>query len=156
VSDYTAKDVARFWEKVDCTAGFFECWTWKAFCNQKGYGMLWWLGKSDRAHRVAWTLTNGAIPDAICVLHSCDNPPCCNPSHLFLGTNLENTQDRVSKGRNGDISGEKHPRHKLTSLEVSGIRLRYSQGGITQRQLADEFNMSQGTIGAILRGKIWK
>ncbi len=75
------------------------CWIWDGFKNKRGYGMLKTGRKTAYAHRVAWELANGPIDGSLWVLHKCDNPPCCNPDHLFLGTAADNNADRHSKGR---------------------------------------------------------
>ena len=88
---------ARFWPKMDKCAED-ACWEWSAAKDNWGYGLFY--GDSfTRAHRMAWVLTNGPIPEGLCVLHACDNPPCCNPAHLWLGTHLDNARDRENKGR---------------------------------------------------------
>ena len=84
----------RFWEKVD-VAGPDGCWEWIAFKTRKGYGMF----DGYRAHRFAWLLTNGLVPESIFVLHKCDNRCCVNPNHLFLGTAKDNAVDMIQKGR---------------------------------------------------------
>lgn len=93
--------LARFWPKVD-RRGPLECWPWTASSlTTYGYGHIR-LTSSRRkvlSHRLAYELANGPIPDGLKVLHECDNPPCCNPAHLFLGTHLANARDRDSKGR---------------------------------------------------------
>lgn len=89
----------RFWSKVDTSAGLFGCWPWAAGRNDKGYGMFRVEGRDRRAHRIAWTLTNGPIPDGLLVLHECDNPPCVNPAHLHLGTDADNARERDERGR---------------------------------------------------------
>lgn len=93
----------RLWEKVDVGRPD-ECWPWRG-SKKRGYGRI--RGEGGRqsrtlfAHRVVWQLEYGPIPFGLCVLHSCDNPPCCNPGHLFLGTNDDNLRDMRSKGRGG-------------------------------------------------------
>lgn len=89
----------RFWSHVDRSAGLFECWTWTAFRHPFGYGKVKWHGVSRDAHRVAYEIAVGLIPAGLNVCHRCDNPPCCNPAHLFLGTQHENVLDMVAKGR---------------------------------------------------------
>ena len=92
----------RFWSKViKGSAG--DCWHWTGAKLPKGYGKFSVGPRATRkiinAHRIAWELTNGPIPEGIWVLHDCDNPSCCNPMHLYLGTNTDNVRDKVSKGR---------------------------------------------------------
>ena len=85
----------RFWAKVEKSN---SCWLWRANCNPEGYGQFWLNGKLEKAHRISWTFKHGAIPDRLLVLHKCDNPPCVNPEHLFLGTDRDNSRDRIRKG----------------------------------------------------------
>lgn len=103
----------RFWIRVD-KKGLDDCWEWTGPCKAgsvKGksfYGHLHFRGKVIGAHRLAWILTHGPIPKGLEVCHKCDNPGCCNPNHLWLGTHLENIRDRDSKGR-GNARGMKKP-----------------------------------------------
>ena len=87
--------LTRFWNKVDKSGA---CWEWTASKDKDGYGLFHFNRKQVRAHRFAFGLDN--IPKGMAVCHTCDNPGCVNPDHLFLGTNLDNTQDMISKGRN--------------------------------------------------------
>lgn len=89
----------RFWSKV-LKGTDQECWLWNASRIKDGYGKFSVSGVYQQSHRISWQLTNGPIPDGLCVLHRCDNPPCVNPNHLFLGTNLDNVRDMFAKGRN--------------------------------------------------------
>jgi hypothetical protein len=92
-----AVDMDRFWSKVAKGADD-ACWLWQAGRFKSGYGAFAMRPHTKRAHRVAWELVNGPIPDGLHVLHECDTPPCCNPAHLFLGTHADNMRDRQSKG----------------------------------------------------------
>lgn len=87
----------RFWNKVVRTR---SCWLWTAAKNEKGYGVFGLGQETDKAHRIAWRLINGLIPQGLFVLHRCDVPACVNPKHLFLGTNIDNVRDMIAKGRN--------------------------------------------------------
>lgn len=86
----------QFWARVERGDG---CWLWQGMTISGGYGRVGWRGMKAVAHRVAWELTYGPIPEGLWVLHRCDNPPCCNPEHLFLGSRLDNIADMVAKGR---------------------------------------------------------
>lgn len=86
-----------FWTRLEKTEG--GCMVWTKSKNADGYGLLSWKSRADKAHRVAYELANGPIPEGMKVLHRCDNPPCCNPAHLFVGTQADNVKDCLSKGR---------------------------------------------------------
>lgn len=91
----------RLWEKIR-KAGPDDCWEWTAKSRSGsalGYGTIRVAGRLIGAHRLVWELTNGPIPDDLCVLHECDNPPCCNPTHLHLGTRADNMAEKVARGR---------------------------------------------------------
>lgn len=107
-----------FWKKVKKGRG---CWIWIGTKNQSGRGQLWYKGKLYGAPRLAWHLLVGSRCN-LNVLHTCDNPSCVNPAHLFLGTQKTNMEDMVAKGRRADTHGENHPRHKLTWKQVRQIR----------------------------------
>lgn len=90
----------RFWNRLDKSGGDDSCWNWTGARLPKGYGIVGISqGKHKYTHRVAWELTNGPIPEGLWVLHRCDNPPCCNPAHLFIGNNRDNVLDMIQKGR---------------------------------------------------------
>lgn len=114
----------RFWARVNKTDGGCWVWTGARLKDKKGeptYGVLTFRRKSLLAHRIAYFLTYGAMPnDFAC--HSCDNPPCCNPDHLWNGTCMDNALDRTSKGRNFPAQGEENGNARLTAKEVIAIR----------------------------------
>jgi hypothetical protein len=146
----------RFWSRVK-QAGSDECWEWTAAKHKFGYGMLGVDNKVVYAHRFSWELHFGIIPDGLEVLHSCDNPPCCNPRHLFLGTQRDNVVDMGNKNRRngGSMPGEAHPQAKLTLEKIRIIRMQYAQGGISQRKMARLYNVCQTTIADIVLNKSW-
>lgn len=129
------------------------CWLWTASGNNKGYGQIRRGQTQAKAHRVSWELHHGPIPDNLCVLHTCDTPPCVNPHHLFLGTVADNNADMVAKGRHSAVSGESHYRAKLTAAQVVEIRSRQGQ---THKALAKEFGVSNQQISKIRAGEFWK
>ena len=93
---FTNKDLERYWNKVGKTE---DCWLWTANKFKGGYGQYQFLGKPNGAHRISWIIHYGEIPKGMHVLHRCDNPPCVNPNHLFLGTHTDNMKDKAEKGR---------------------------------------------------------
>jgi hypothetical protein len=102
------KKISGFWSKVKILSDN-ECWPWLRRKDRKGYGQLFFTRDNEKAHRVAFQVTNGPIPSGFCVLHHCDNPICCNPDHLFLGTQLDNIKDMAEKGRGrNSMSGATH------------------------------------------------
>jgi hypothetical protein len=171
----------RFWPKIDIR-GPDECWPWKA-SNVKGYGQLRVGTKLVLAHRLAYELVKGPIPAGMDVLHKCDYRPCCNPEHLFPGTQLDNMQDAATKGRtargerNGTHThpemlrrGERHGAHthpertargenqgsaKLTETKVYDVR-RLFAGGKTKAEIARLMDVSRHTIGKVVNGQTWR
>jgi hypothetical protein len=130
------------------------CWSWAADLNNTGYGVVRTHGRLLLAHRLSWEIHRGPIPDGLCVLHECDNPPCCNPAHLFLGTKPDNNRDRARKGRNA--IGTRCGAAKLTEQLVLDLRRRYAAGGVTIVELAAELGLSIYCIGDAIRGQTWK
>jgi hypothetical protein len=151
--------IERFWARVDASGGDDACWLWIGGRTRlNGYGIISADGHSTTAHRVAWTLTQGPIPDGLYVLHNCptgDNPLCVNPAHLWLGTIADNNRDRVNKG-SADTHGILHPGHRLTEAEVLMIRARYAQGDVFLKDLGSEYGVHFGTIHSIVTRKTWK
>lgn len=142
----------RFWEKVD-RRGQDECWPWLGGRGPAGHG--WFSVKSVDilAHRWLWRHLHGPIPEGLVVRHSCDNPPCCNPAHLLIGTQLDNITDRETRGRTA--KGSSHYRAKLTESDVREIR-EGLRGGVSRTALAQHFGVSRATIRQVGTGQSWK
>lgn len=158
---------ARFFARVAKADG---CWLWTGTTQYKGYGVFY-RAKRVRvgAHRVSWELHFGPIPDGAQVLHRCDNPPCVNPEHLFLGDNTANVADKVSKGRCASMKREQNPMwrnfacairgeqvtgSKLDAEQVMEIR-RLHACGRSQNSLARQFGVRQSSVWAIVHFKAW-
>ena len=144
----------RFWAKVRKSFLKDGCWPWQAHCNDDGYGKIKIDGKVISAHRLSWEIHFGPIPEGMKVLHKCDNPPCVRPDHLFLGTDLDNHKDCVTKGRDFHIYGSQHWAAKLTEAIVKECR-RLSKTQ-TARSLAKKYNISESIMGQVIKGKRWK
>ncbi len=133
------------------------CWEWVGSLNSDGYGRLR-AGNRDGhrwlAHRLAYHLLVEPIPDGLMVRHKCDNPPCCNPSHLELGTNADNMRDRNERDRCCRLYGEARWNASLTDDDVRTVRRMLGQG-FTQDEVAATVGTSQATVSAIKLGKRW-
>lgn len=139
------------------------CWEWQGACNNTGYGTVAWHGKVYTAHRVAaWLsdlVTDPARPtsskEKTHVLHKCDNRKCCNPTHFFIGSYSDNQLDAYAKKRKTQPKGENHANAKLTNKQAEEIRRVYGAHGLTQKQLASKFGVSQRAISLIVRGETY-
>lgn len=145
-----------FWRNVD-RRGPDECWPWRRGCDRDGYGRLRRDRVDLRAHRVALETAVGPIPVGMSVCHRCDNPPCCNPAHLFVGTNRDNVLDMVGKGRNAfrlpDNAGERNPAAHLSEDQVLAIHA--MADSLTQAEIGRAVGITQSTVSKILRGDLW-
>lgn len=162
MTEITSKDIKRFWKKVSKTS---SCWLWVG-AQANGRGVLN-MGKVSyasgrprydyriKAHRFSWLIHNQPeqIPDGIFVCHSCDNPLCVNPDHLFLGTNRDNLLDASRKGRMN--RGPKNGMAKLTEKQVKEIKEMYATGKHSQEEVAEVFGIGRTTVSLIVNGKRW-
>lgn len=157
----------RFWDYVPF-ASEYDCWEWQGGRKDTGYGMFHPYPGSTRTamvHRLSWELHYGPIPLGLLVCHSCDNPPCLNPNHLFLGTVRDNVRDMISKGRGAQLvhpkgwmgggRGTALPQSKLNPDLVRTIRARNASGE-SQSAIARSLGLGQPTISDIIRGVTWK
>ncbi len=147
----TDKYTKRFWSKV-AIGEPHECWEWTAGKDANSYGRILVRSHNLHAHRVAWRLTFGAIPDGLCVCHHCDNPDCCNPYHLFLGSMADNMADRDAKGR--QARGSRNGNSKFTEEDIPAIRTLLKDGA-TQADIARMYGVGTPAISDISTGRRW-
>lgn len=153
------QDEDRFWSKVDKSGGSDACWPWTAGTYKGGYGQFWCkeTKQGRRAHAVALELHTGEVAGGRLACHTCDNPGCCNPAHLWWGTQQTNTADRQAKGRGAVLLRRERWNAKLTPEIVKMCRERYDPGSRKNGSsaLAREFGVSQSTMHLALTGKQW-
>ena len=148
----------KFWSQVK-RESLDECWTWEGALTPRNYGIYSMRPRTDirvyiRAHRVSYFLKTGVYADDLCVCHTCDNPPCVNPEHLFLGTSPQNTYDRNNKMR--QAWGKRHGMVILTEEQVQTIRFQRFVDNKSFAEIADNFGVSHHTIRDIVNGKSWR
>lgn len=150
------KYIDRFWSRVS-KGNPGDCWDWTGTKTPPGYGRFNVPKGAVYAHRLSYILNSGTIPDGMCVCHTCDNPGCCNPAHLFAGTMADNMHDRDRKGRSKiGGAGENNPRAKLTAAQVAEIRSKYIPRLYPQEKLAKEYHVKPYTIYEIISFRKWK
>lgn len=143
------------WSQIDMREEA-ECWPWLGTYFSDGYGRI----REHHAHRVVWSLTYGYMPEpSMPIRHTCDNPKCCNPSHLEIGTQLDNVRDCIERGRRRyvghDQRGERNGNARLSAAQIAQIRALYEAGGIRQVDLAAQFGIRQTQVSRIVRGEQW-
>lgn len=143
----------EFWAKVNMLG---DCWEWTGATTDGGYGKLGYAGHNFTAHRCSYEYVFGRLPEDMWVLHKCDNPPCVNPAHLFLGVAKDNTADMYAKGRAPRLGakGEANRASRLTNEMVVQIREDYADGA-APADLAEQFGFTVEYIRLLIRGKAW-
>lgn len=160
-------DSNYFWARVNRDGPLIvdtPCWEWARWCGTHGYGLVRPTKREMQkthavlmAHRVAWELANGPIPEGRLVLHRCDNRKCCNPDHLFLGDDQANVDDMMQKGRGRKARGKEQHLAKLTPEQVLEIRAERSKEPRTPlKVLAERYGVSMSLVSQVARGKHWK
>lgn len=144
-----------FWKKIRIGQDN-ECWLWTGSLTSWGYGDCHYGGRRTNASRIAYIITYGEIPEGFVVCHSCDTPACCNPKHLWVGTQADNLRDCRVKGRARYLTGAMHHRStaKLTPELVQQSKALYASG-ISQTRIALLFGVHSSTISRAVRGDKW-
>jgi hypothetical protein len=142
----------RFWAKVEKGPG---CWAWTASRDKDGYGQFWFREKMRKAHVASFLMHVGEVPDGTQVCHTCDNPWCVRPEHLFAGTHQDNVNDKVTKGRQARFLGEKNPAAVLTETDVRGIKQLLAAGNETLAAIGSKYGIAAPHVHHIKSGKLW-
>lgn len=142
-----------FWTRLEVKQEN-ECWHWKESLNKDGYGRVRLNGVLKMAHRIAYELHTGKNIDGFVAMHICDNPKCCNPNHLVIGTHADNQNDKMQKNR--QAKGEVNGQSLLTNEQVLEARKRYKPRVVTYKMLADEYGVCKDTMQKAVRGIYWK
>ena len=150
VRDMSGSLEERFWRFVSRGAKD-ECWAWGGVKSQGGYGRIKFNGRLMPSSHVSFEIHQGKVPNHLHVLHRCDNPPCVNPDHLFLGTQKDNLADRAAKGRFNPVRGEKHGSAVLTEDQVRAIRLDGRKHGL----IAADYGITRPNVSYIKSRKSW-
>lgn len=167
---FSDKQIDRFWGKVDIM-GPQECWTWLSSKSGGRYGAFTANNRHYQSHRVSYSIKNGAIPEGKVICHTCDNPLCVNPEHLFMGTQLDNVTDMMNKNRQrltfggeggrlkqvqNTARGSENHLSKLNEESVLSIRREYVRRVVTHKMLASKYGVTTENIKMILKRKTWK
>jgi hypothetical protein len=143
-----------FWDRVDKSGGEDACWPWMAGRSAQRYGQVTINGNKILAHRYAYAEAYGPIPADKDLLHSCDNPPCCNPRHLRIGTAKDNAKDMIDRGR--IAYGSRHGQCRFTDEAIRTIRDAYHNKGLSQGAISRKFGISSGHLHRVLTGQARK
>jgi hypothetical protein len=152
MADFSPTTLARFWSNVRVTANKSDCWEWQFTLNSQGYGRFFMDAKRYPAHRIAYTIFNGPIPEGMIVRHRCHNRICCNPAHLVVGTSKDNAQDALKAGRfsAGTVNGNS----KLTDEAVRYII--QNPDKLKGVEIARRLGVSKATVSGVRNGRVWR
>lgn len=134
---------------------FHQCWEWVAMLDRDGYGKIRFGAKKLLAHRVSYKLHNGDIPPGMCIMHTCDNRACVNPTHLKAGTPADNAKDMFYKGRNNNVAGERNGSNKYSECAVIKARELHSMG-FSNKQISELLGIERSSVCRIVNRVIWK
>ncbi len=146
-----------FQQSYDIVQRAYEtpCWEWKFYRVQDGYGQVRYKGKDLGTHKLSWMLHKGEVPDGFKVCHHCDNPPCVNPGHLFVGTNKDNIDDANRKGRLARLAGSLNGWARMDEARVSAMRKEWVPYKMPAWKLAEKYGLSLTQTERILRHEAW-
>lgn len=150
----TPKQISRFWSKTSKLEN--GCIVWNAARYSSGYGVIRLEKRNHATHRVSYFLKFGPFMKDSEICHHCDNPPCCNPNHLFIGTHTDNMRDMFSKNRRESAKGEKHGSAKLTPAQVIELRERYARGEGSMEILGAQYGITRQSAYLIISRQCWK
>ena len=149
----TDRQIKHLWSRIDVKS-IPKCWLWSGCTIKGGYGQISFNGILYLVHRIAYFVHTNEDPGLLKVCHSCDTPSCCNPHHLWIGTQTENIRDMVIKQRSPNNHGDRNPSAKLNERQVKQIRGLF-KAGVERKELARQYNVSYSTIKYIVRRKSW-
>jgi len=146
---FTEKQVKLFWSRLDKSG---DCWVFIGKKDKAGYGHVQCGGKFYTAHRLAYEISTGDNPSGFVIMHTCDNPPCCNPDHLRKGTHKDNMDDMFSKGRNAKI----FQRYTVKlSLDLANEIRKLFSDGLSKHALSRKYNVTTHTIRDVINNLCW-
>lgn len=150
-----AQQIIEFWGKIAITDNPDECWVWTLSTKDSGHGRVRIDWIEYKPHRIAYFLHTGHDPKELRVCHHCDNPPCCNPKHLYAGTQKNNCEDRERRGRGNQPKGVNNAFAKLNDDKVRELRRKFANGEANKTQLAKEYGIACNTVKDIVRRRWW-